>query len=253
MARVDVDQKGVEIAEAPLFFAGQPPELTGHLEVRNRSEERFKIREVSLTNLQLKGAHSAGIKFTRSVEKIGPGAKARVPIRLQLSPDTPPGTYEGQIECDRERRSVTVQVLESWKVELLPSALSFKVSSRKPISATIRITNVGNMPYRLQREVELIWEPKRCSQHGVLEAMARGGEAHLREKSGEPDMEHEIKGMIAIGARDRHLRLGETREITLTISVPDRLKPGRLYCGCVPFEQSRLRLELEVLEDVKEG
>src|SRR5687768_15950732 len=157
MARVEDERKNVEIADAPLFFAGQPPELTGHLELRNGTEEPFKIRQVSLAKLQLKGAQSAGIEFLRGVEKIEPGAKARVPIRLQVRADTPPGTYEGQIECEHERRSVTVRVLESWKLELLPSALNFKIPGRKSISTKVHITNIGNMPYRLPREVEFVW------------------------------------------------------------------------------------------------
>lgn len=253
MARVESERIGVEIAEEPLFFAGQPPELTGYLELRNGTEDRLKIRQVSLTNLQLKGVQAAGIRFLRGVESIEPGEKARVPIRLQLRSGTPPGTYEGQIECDRERRAVRVQVLESWKVELLPSAFSFKVSSREPVSATVHMTNVGNMPYRLQREVECIWEPKRCSRSGFLEEWTHRGEAPMGEGQREAGAEQGIAGILSISAQSRELRVGETREIKLSISVPERLSPGRVYCGCVPFEQTQLRLELELLDDWKEG
>jgi uncharacterized membrane protein len=241
--------KRLQVGEAALFFAGQPPELMGHLEVRNLSQECFKVRDVSLKNLQLKGPRSARLELARTLTKIEPGESVRVPVRLQVSLETQPGVYDGHIECDGKLRDVRVQVLESWRLELLPVARSFKVRSKEPIRATVRVTNTGNMPYTLHHTIEFTWEEKRCAQQSFLAQLAHAPKGVKSEHS---KSEGELEGTLAIKARQRLLNPGETRDVELEIAVPERLRPGRLYCGCVAFEQARLQLDLEILADAEE-
>jgi hypothetical protein len=242
-------RKRLEVGEAALFFAGQPPALLGYLELRNLSQERFKVRDVSLKNLQLKGPRSARLELARTLAKIEPGESVRVPVRLQVSSETPPGLYDGQVECDGKLRHIKAQVMQSWRLELLPVAQSFKVRSKESIRATVRITNTGNMPYTLHHSIEFTWEEKRCTPKSFL---AELGDTPNGVKSERSKGEGGLKGMLAIKSRQRLLNPGETREVELEIAVPEELRPGRLYCGCVPFEQARLQLDLEILADAEE-
>jgi len=242
-------RKELEVGEAALFFAGQPPELLGYLEVRNLSQERFKVRDVSLKNLQLKGPRSARLDFARTLAKIDPGESVRVPVRLQVSSETPPGVYDGLIECNGKLRHVKVQVMQSWRLELLPVAQSFKVRSKEPVRASVRITNTGNMPYALHHTIEFTWKEKRCTPKTSL---AELGDKPNGVKSERSKGEGKLEGMLAIRGRQHLLNPGETRDVELEIDVPEGLRPSRLYCGCVPFEQARLQLDLEILADAEE-
>src|SRR5262249_22606281 len=97
--------------------------------------------------------------------------------------------------------------------------------------------------------IEFTWEEKRCTPKSPL---AELGDRPNGVESERAKGERKLEGTLAIRGRQHLLNPGETRDVELEIAVPEGLRPSRLYCGCVPFEQARLQLDLEILADAEE-
>ena len=239
-----------------MFFVGQPPFLAGQIELRNRSTGRLKLKQLRVSGLSLETAGGERLNTVRVPARLAPGQRARVPARLELSPGTPPGTYKGKIECGGKSRPVTVQVLESWKLEVIPSSISFKVRSDERASCSIRVTNVGNMPYTFHGTAVAPLREKNGPQDALCVTLkgpgAQGLEKALDELAGRLSEHDAGDATVEIKTDHRVLRPGETRAVELKFHAPETLKKDRLYAGAVSFENARLRFDLEILMISKE-
>jgi hypothetical protein len=254
---MDTSTRQVEAGKGPVFFVGQPPFLTGQIELRNRSTERLKLKQLPLSGLPIETAGGERLNTVRLLARLAPGQRAKVPARLELSPGTPPGTYQGEIECGGKSRPVTVQVLESWKLELIPSSISFKVRSNERVSCSIQVTNVGNMPYTLHGTAVVPLRERNGPQDALCVTLkgpgVQGLEKALDELVGRLSEHDAGFATVEIKTDNRILSPGETRVVELKFHAPETLKKDRLYAGTVLFENARLRFDLEILTISEKG
>jgi hypothetical protein len=252
MADENQTQAGKREAEGtPLFFIGNPPFLVAHVEVRNRSGERMKLKQARLSGLNLQTPRGSRLETASLFASLAPNEQTKVPFRLEINPHTPPGTYEGQIDCAGQRRPVTIKVLENWKLQVSPGRVSFKISPDQPASCTVQLVNLGNMPYALPRAAFAPLQ-ERDGVHSALFAALKnsGGDGHQRvlDELARQLGNREVEPVtVEIKASHHDLAPGESREVELQLRKLDGLKKHRLYTGFVRFENAKLRIEIELL------
>ena len=250
----EVSQRQVELGTEPLIFAGKPPFLLGFVDVRNVSGGKLRLRNVSLSGLDLKLIQGGRFDSVPAFALLGSGERRKVRVRLPLQPQTPPGVYEGRMECAGEDCAVTVQVLESWTLSVTPVSMSIKILPGHKVVRSVQVTNDGNMPYALHR---VIFAPlkeqdglHRAIYTALKEASTQGGEktfdAFVRELG-----DREVKPLtVKVRSGDLVLHPGASSRLELEFDGVESLKRHCLYTGTVQFESSVLSFDIEIVDQM---
>lgn len=249
---------GWEVDRERLFVTGHPPLLTGHFGLRNRTGERRKLRAVRISGLALRGGRevastvSAPTAAVRVYARAEGGEETRVPLRLRVDPHMSPGIYEGEIECDGERRPLTVHVHERWRLRVAPRSHDLKVRAGERVVRAIEVANLGNVPWELPRAAfATLHEPEGAHQSlfaALKKVGAEGGQRVLDELARELADREIDPPVVRVRAEGRLLQPGESRLVELEFDPPASLRRHRRYSGSVRFENARLRFDLEIVE-----
>jgi hypothetical protein len=234
-----------------LFFCGQPPFCLGQIDIRNHSAERLKIKRLPISGLDLQTWRGTELNEVRVFARLEPGESQTLPAQLLVHPQTKPGTYSGSVRYGETERRVVVEVLESWNLTVAPNRLSLKIRHGEPLSRTVLIRNIGNMPYTLRRANFLPLFQNGGVHTSIFEALKAGGpegyekvlDEFMRRMS-EKEME---SAKIRISSERPVIEPGSSVEAELEITLPAELKRNHLYLGHVSFENAELVIDLEVL------
>lgn len=233
-------------------FIGTPLLCAGHVHLHNRSTDEVRIKRIPIAGSKLTGPTDVPVSDLRTSAKLLPGSSLQAPCTLRLPPQTPPGRYRAELVVGGERKLVLVDVLESWDLAIIPSALILKVHAGKPAVCTIQLTNLGNMSFTLPRGalvpldesggvnrsiVLSLKDAKAARYEDVLNELVK----HLQETEVEP-------ARVKIVSDRPVIAPGETQDLKLEISFPAKLKRNRRYRGDIAFENARLMLDIEVLD-----
>jgi hypothetical protein len=159
------------------------------------------------------------------------GVGARVTV--SLSRLTAPGAYEGKLRVGGTERPLLIEVEPRVRLGIDPRRLYFQAASEAKVEADVTFTNLGNVALELPAEGALTL----LQMGGFSGAIGRAatGEAAKGQRRIDALAEaaaEAVGGVVRIkidGAGE--LGPGETRAVHLTLTLPDRLEPGRTYWG----------------------
>jgi hypothetical protein len=235
-------------SDGPLVLVGPPGELRGQFRVRNTTERRVIVRrpvlKVAAVARRAKGAAKgqtaaaalpeASLALRRIVVRAG---QARpVPIALALDPTTPPGTYEAELDVNGEMRSVVMHVTEDATFSIAPQELVIPSRPGDKVEKQVVFSNGGNVPLSVKSIGTVVLDEELAHCRALRGALADVGET----------MKNLDDFVVALGRRYRAIyetlalkvqnekvtiAPGETRALTLTITVPEKLEPRSRYTG----------------------
>lgn len=235
-----------------LHLIGKPSLCVGEISVRNLSAEKIRLKRIPLASSRMSGPSEISVSHLRVFGILPPGAAMQVPVQLPIPPQTPPGRYAAEAVIGGARKSVTIDVLESWDLAINPGEISLKLHPGERARRPVLLTNRGNMPYTLHRAAFAPLQDKDGTHRNIF--------LSLRHATAEPDYEAVLNDFvkrmqdteveparIGILSDGRSLLPGETRDFEIEISLPEDLKRNRRYSGKATFENARLLLDIEVL------
>jgi hypothetical protein len=163
------------------------------------------------------------------------GAKGLSSLRVDLPRWTPPGRYQGTVTIgDREQR-ITVEVEPAQLVRVEPRRLVVRGRAKQVVAAEVTLSNVGNTPYDVRGAAMFaLYDPSSLERATAkaFQATARDAQerfvdrlaAELRDGYG-----GNVRLKVEAGAGV--LEPGESRNVQVSLHLPDGLQPGRLYEG----------------------
>jgi hypothetical protein len=234
-----------------LRFIGKPAECLGRIHLVNRSPEKLRLKNVPLTEARLSGPFELSMEHLPLFAKLLPGMALQVPVLLPIPLQTPPGRYTAVAVVDGREVPVTVDVLESWDITVIPTEISLKLAKGSRATIPIQLTNRGNMSWSLPRAAFAPLSERDGLHRNAFLALKNAPEASAQSVADEfvkRMQETEVEpARIEIRSGVESLSPGATEEVEIEITLPDNLKKNRLYDGSISFERSHLRLDIEIL------
>jgi len=236
-----------------LHFIGKPTLCLGHVHLRNQSPEELRIKRIPFAAPKLTGPADVPVSHVQVSARLLPGVSLQAPSRLLIPPQTPPGRYTAEVLAGNVRKPVTVDVLESWDLAIIPRGFSLKLHAGERPVCTVQLTNRGNMPWDLRRAALAPLDEKDGINRNVFQSLKNahgaGYETVLNDFVKRLQESEVGPAKIKILCEADVLEPGETQELKLEISLPDNLRKNRHYSGEISFENARLALDMEVLEN----
>jgi hypothetical protein len=236
-----------------LQFLGKPPLCLGHVHLQNRSLEKVRIKRIPLVASKLTGPAEVSISHLQLFARLLPGTALQATAQVLIPPQTPPGRYTAEALVGNVRKPVSVDVLESWDIGIIPASLSLKFHAGERLVRTVQLANRGNMPWDLRRAafapLQEVGGVHRSIFLSLKETVVPNYEVVLNNLVKQMQDTEVEPAKIRILSKVDVLPPGESRDLEIEISLPDNLKKGRRYNGEVSFENALLLLDIEVLEN----
>jgi hypothetical protein len=249
MKNLEATTPGWELVEKATHFTGRPPFCTAQLEFLSRSSEKIKIKRLPLSGVDIQAPNGLPLTVVDVSVKLAPGAREMVSTQLAVHPQTPPGSYYGELGYGEQRRPVTIEVLPLWQLHIAPAGLSFKLKAGEIATQTHWFTNKGNMTCILRKAT---FAPL-AENGGIHRALFRALKA-VGDEGYEPVLNHfaselqktEVEPATVKIRGDTTLKPGECKQLTLEYHFPMDLRRNHIYRGSVSFENTHVRFDLEV-------
>lgn len=234
-----------------LQFLGKPGQCLGDIHLHNRSNEKVRVKQIPLIDSKLTGPADVSVSHLQLVAKLLPGTALQARAKVQMPPHTPPGRYTAEALVGNVRKPVSIEVLESWDLAILPADLSLKLQSGERAVRTVHLTNRGNVPWNIPHAAFAPLEGGDGIHHNLFLSLTKATEPtfesvlndfvkRIRDNEVEP-------AKVKILSDADVLLPGETQELQLEISLPTNIKKNRRYRGAVRFDDAALQLDIEVL------
>jgi hypothetical protein len=154
-------------------------------------------------------------------------------LRVSL-PETPPGKYDGICQIGKERFTTSIEVEAETLLIASPTHLRLRGAPGERVSAEITIINSGNVavdiPARLKLGLLDLKAPERA--FGVaLQERAKDGYERINRFTEELAASHSGRLTLVVDQGAGTLDPGELRRLQISLTVPERVKAGRLYSG----------------------
>lgn len=191
------------------------------------------------------GPGDAAVRFAPGGRRSGGAVGAPLPaepvvmpmenrVFLRFPRSTPPGTYRGMLTLDGAERPIEVEVEPEVFLQAVPSQLELSGAPRGRITAECELMNGGNVPVEIGRAQAFgVFD-----EGGIECAIGRAAVAELRP--GEKRIDRFVDAVaemhgglvrMSVNPGKGPLQPGEARTIRLSLTVPERLKPGHAYAG----------------------
>ncbi|OZG70190.1 hypothetical protein BTA51_27345 [Hahella sp. CCB-MM4] len=241
-----------QLEKGPFTFIGKPGECIGELTFSNPTDDKIKIRRLSVESVTDKKRKAPTLDSAElSMQlRIPPQSTITAQALLNFSPSTPPGNYEVRLVCGDRSETVHVQILENPSLALNPTHTVLRGASGDTLSCKVRMENAGNVPLSVG-DVGMVWFRER-------NWIGRTLVYSLREAAEDEDYEafanrilHDFKASIIPPVSiqmeplpDETLHPATALDRTLTFTAPPGLQKGRTYSGFVKINMTRIWLEL---------
>lgn len=228
--------------DEPLVFAGPPGELTGRIHLHNPSDAKVVLRDAGLKDpsgtLRLSSARHALAPVV-----LRPDQGGSVPLSLAVHPATPPGEHTAELDLGGRTREVVLHVAEVFDLTVVPVSLVVANRLAETLTKQLIVTNDGNVAFTLadpgtvplrddlalDRVRRLAIEPLLGPEKPDLEALIVALLAVVHQEDARlGDLE------VRIGGGPVELQPGETKDVTLEITLQDELPISGRYRGRVP-------------------
>lgn len=238
--------------EGPFEFSGPPDQCLGEIEVTNCCDRKVKIRELALSPASRvrKGAQTLETGQLRMDARVTAGHTRRLPARLDLPPQTPPGDYDVVVQLGKKRRQLRVKVDPNRVFAMAPSHLKVAAAGGDTVQRAVHLENRGNVPVEIAGGSQ-VWLRER-------EWVGRTLVYTLRETEDTDDAHafaNRLLGSFRASmippatvrlspAKAFTLQASEGVQRTLSITLPKGLRKGCHYLGFIKIADDRLWFEV---------
>lgn len=240
----------LRLGKGPFIFSGIPPICNGEIELDNCSNEKVKIRTIPTVDRDKKEIAELGLGELKLWVKLKPHSSARVNAYFEINKYTPPGTYKTKISIGEQQEQVTVHVLENSDFQVTPSRVVLRGSGGGSFSQLLLINNYGNVTQTLP-EVAKVWFEEqdwvgRTFVYALRESTGKEGHQSFMDKVLADFHESMIPPVnVALEYDTPEIAPGETREVRMKGTLPEKLKKGRTYYGFIKLLGKRLWVEVQ--------
>jgi hypothetical protein len=252
------------LGPGPFYFSGRPPFVRGTVSLENPSDERVRVRSMTLGAAGLgpyrgRGAgpareagraSRADALEVRPSRQVGPLEQASVPAYLRVDRFTPPGEYEAHLRLGDQRAPAVVFVQESHRLELVPNRITVSAAAGETIVRRVAITNEGNVPFSTRRAALAPLEALGTLHRSLAIALTEAGhEGHAKflDRFVKELADNEVSpAKVKVEIQDQEIAPGETKLVELSIRLPADLKRRRSYTSRIEFRDTRLAVEVNV-------
>ena len=142
MDRAAESGRACSLGAGPFFFSGRPPFIRGTVSVHNRSDERVRVRAMTLGAAGLTPYHGRGREAAkgpaadlpsdleiRPSRRVGPFERASVPAYVRVDRFTPPGEYEARVRFGDQHAPAVIVVQESHRLDLVTDHITITAAA----------------------------------------------------------------------------------------------------------------------------
>jgi hypothetical protein len=204
---------------------------------------RFRGTPRALAAIVERERDAAGVHAVRFdaaakvIESVAVSAAADPIVRLHLPSNTPPGTYRGRIEIRGQEESVEIVVEPEILLRLFPEQLVFEAAPGDRVPFELTLVNAGNVPVEIRDVYAFgifdIAGPERAI--GKMVGEAKNGQRRVDVFADAIADEHGGLVRVKIDSGSGEARPDTSTQLTVTIHVPDRVRPGHTYWGTWPM------------------
>jgi hypothetical protein len=163
-------------------------------------------------------------------------------LRMHLPRNTPPGDYEGRMRVGNREQSVLITVEPEIFLRLLPERLVFEARAGDRVPFELTMLNLGNVAVEIRGAYAFgVFEvagAERAIAKMVTETPSEG-RRRLDVLADAVADEHGGLVRVKVESGGGELAPGETRDIRVTLHVPDRIHSGHTYWGTWPIHNMR--------------
>jgi hypothetical protein len=242
-------------ADAPIVLVGPPQALQGELRLHNPGEQKLVLRDARLHSAapsKERASLPSVPEFSMRRIVLRPGELRRVPLKIPLSPHTPPGEYHGQVEVGGHARTVVMHVTEVVRLEISPGQL---VIDNQPGTTLVKhavFTNAGNVPLTMGDIGPVVLDETLLECRTGRAAIAALGENitglddYIAEVVRQTKAALEQTGILRVHVNGSPLTLapGEVRPVEMEIRIPDNLDRRARYLGVAALYTTNLEFLL---------
>ena len=249
-------EESCRLGPGPFYFSGRPPFVRGTVNVENRSDERVRVRSMTLGAPGLAayrgrggGPAKAALEI-RPSRQVGPLEQVSVPAYLRIDRFTPPGEYEAHVRLGDQQAQAVVFVQESHRLDLVPNRITVSAAAGETIVRRVAITNEGNVPFSTRRAALAPLEALGTLHRSLAIALTEAGhEGHAKflDRFVKELADNEVPpAKVKVEIQDQEIAPGETKLVELSIRLPADLKRRRSYSSRIDFRDKRLAVEVNV-------
>jgi hypothetical protein len=229
--------------DQPVIVAGRPGALRTNLPFADPGAAPVILRDATARLEPAKDGVPPPVVRASLVAVLQPGQATSVSLRLDIDPQTPPGTYHGDIELAGTTRRLELTVVEHVRLAIDPSPILLDRAAGTTLRKTVLFRNLGNVSLHIELP----------SPVGIGVELSLAATATVTVgSSGRPGQAiTDLFGRL-FEARDRHvveevgaMRLnlpqggfdlapGATRSAEVECILPDDLTPERRYHARAP-------------------
>ena len=246
-----------QLGKGPFIFIGMPPICRGEIELKNKSDRKIKIRGITTTDHASGSMAARGFGEVKIRTRLAPLAQALRPAHFSIDQHTPPGTYRTKIVTGKQREPAVIHVLENPDFRVTPSRIVTKGGSGDQLEHVLVIHNHGNVTHTLH-DIGMVWLEEedwvgRTFVYTLRESpdKTEGHQPFLDRVMGEFHKSMIPPVRVRLRYDDKEIKPGDTREVFLSMVLPDGLKKGRTYFGFIKLMGKRLWVEVRCTRSPK--
>jgi len=218
-----------------ILFAGAPGLVEADVCLENGESTDLVLREASLISrsipVAITGHHDRVARI--AVPKILPAHQRKLlSVSLDLSPSTPPGTYDAEIHIEgameTKRFAVQITVVQNYALSVEPEQFVFTSAAGSTVSGELVVRNEGNVPIRVTPIGEyplrnVAWFESVSQEHD-WRTIGRDRERHAEttEAHDSEQQEEEFESLL-IDNKDVSVDPGNWAVVKFTAKLPDSL------------------------------
>lgn len=263
MDRAAESGRACSLGAGPFFFSGRPPFIRGTVSVHNRSDERVRVRAMTLGAAGLTPYHGRGREAAkgpaadlpsdleiRPSRRVGPFERATVPAYVRIDRFTPPGEYEARVRFGDQHAPAVIVVQESHRLDLVPDRITITAAAGETIVRRVAITNQGNVAFSTRKAALAPLEALGTLHRSLAIALTEAGhEGHAKflDRFVRELADNEVPpAKVKVEIQDQEIAPGETKLVELSIRLPADLKRRQSYTSRINFREKRLAVEVNV-------
>ncbi|MGH8315275.1 MAG: hypothetical protein ACRETU_09020 [Steroidobacterales bacterium] len=227
----------------PLVFAGPPRQLTGRVELHNRSDVDVVLRDAILRDPD-KVFSMRPMRQSISPLVLKPYEERRLLLTLVIDPTTPPGEYRAEVELAGQCRTTVLHVSELLDITVRPPSIVLLNRPDQPQRKRIVVANDGNVAFAIGHIGDVDLEDDFLARHTarvIVEPPSQVGKQEFEKplvvllRIAHEGAYVEAGMSVRKVGDELDLAPGETMPIDLDITLQKELRANSRFRGRVPF------------------
>lgn len=232
--------------DEPLVFYGPPTALHGNIRLHNTSEEKVRLRSLTLETPKLRGTAGLPLQRLELAVRLYPSEQVSAQASICVDPTTPPGTYEATVLLGDRRQPVVIHVTERVDLRVSPQSVSLYTEGERTFRGEFVVQNAGNVPLRLGGKCLVPLTVSLPMGAAIQDGLEKACDAEPNEvlKKLVCAWSEQQVGEALITREDVTLAPGETRKIAGACRLPSNLHSFRRYAARLALYNASIDLEV---------